>query len=244
MKKLCILLFCISIFSCSKIDMNEKYSVYSLEFFNRASNNIMVGFGDFYNYYLDNNNLSSSNFSLFIMPYPVDYSSIYPVIPYTRPEYYKNNLLAPDATIENEISNYFHYKSSTNTVQKGAASIATIQIEYRPEELKELNIYSTSPIFGKNSGESLNNLFRITYIGPYNILISSANKKVLKDKSQDYMPHTISELVNNNVLTPSMIILKRVSTEQLSVPVTTSFIVKMKVGNKELSFETETVTIK
>ncbi len=175
------------------------------------------------------------------MPFPVDYSDINPVIPYIRPEYYKNNLLAPDATIENEISNYFHYKSSTKTVQKGAASFSESLIEYRTEEL---NIYSTSPIFGKNSGESINDLFRITYIGPYNILISSANKRVIRDKSQGYMPHSINKLVDNKILIPSMIILKRISTEQLSAPVITSFVVKMNVGDRELSFETETVTIK
>lgn len=241
MKKTLIFLSIISILSCTNINMEKPSEGYYLAFFNRTVNNIMVGYGDLYHYGFDKSNIPSADLSLFVMTFPVDYSVSFPMIPYVRPEYYKM-VIDPDLTIENDITHY--YNTTVKSSNLAMTKAALFEIEYRTEELKDFNIVSTSPIFGKNTGESLNSFFRITYIGPRDILISAANKKVLVDKSRENMPTTINELVASKVMVPSLILLKCISTDILTVPITTSFIIQMKVGEKIMEFETEPANLK
>lgn len=228
--------------SCNKIEEPGEGG-YSLLFLNRNINNIMAGYGDFSNLNPDLSNIPLSDLRMFVMTFPIDYSGEFSLTPNIRPEYLKN-VADPDITIEKNITDYYSKISQTNTFTKSTDALNLIPIEYRTEELKEFNITSKSGFLGKNAGESLNSLFNITYLGPKDILISASDKKVAENKSRENRPVSINELVSSKILAPSIVILRCNSTEKLASPVTTSFIIKMKIGEKNLSFETVQVTLK
>ncbi len=237
-----IILLLILFSSCNKVE-NTIEGGYALHFLNRDINNIMAGYGDFSNLNPDLSNIPPSDLRMFVMTFPLDYSREFSLTPNIRPEYVKN-VADPDITIEKNITNYYKKNTQTSTSTKSTDALNLIPIEYRTEELKEFNITSTSAVFGKNAGESLNSLFDITYIGPKDILISAIDKKVIENKSRENKPVSINELVTNKILAPSIIILRCNSSEKLSSPVTTSFIIQMKIGEKNLTFETVPVTLK
>lgn len=211
-----------------------------LSFTNREVNKIMANYGDLYDYSGDKSNIKLSNLSLFVLTFPVDYSQSFSVTPYIRTEYF--NLKAnPDPIIESNIDHYFEtqIKSKMSMMTK----VALLEIDYRTEPLREFKIVSTVPVLGKNAGESLNEFFNIKNVGPEGIVISALNKNVIIEKSGVNIPKTIHELVAQNIMVPSLILIKYNAPNVLTSPVTTSFIIEMKVGDKTLSFQTTPTTL-
>ena len=239
MKKL-ILSITIIFVVCSCEQKTNINSGLFLLFTNREVNKIMANYGDLYDYTGDKSNIKLSDLSLFVITFPIDYSQSFPVTPYVRQELF--NLKAnPDPVIESNIDHYFEtqIKSKMSMMTK----VSLLEIDYRTEPLKEFKIVSTVPVFGKNAGESLNEFFNIKTVGPKGIVISALNKNVIIEKSGVNIPKTIHELVAQNIMTPSLILIKYNAPNMLTNPVTTSFIIEMKVGDKTLSFQTSPTTL-
>lgn len=211
-----------------------------LLFSNREVNKIMANYGDLYDYSGEKSNIKLSDLSLFVITFPIDYSQSFPITPYIRQElfYLKAN---PDPVIESNINQYFEnqIKSKMSMMTK----VTMLEIDYRTEPLKEFKIVSTVPVLGKNAGESLNEFFNIKTVGPEGIVISALNKNVIIEKSGVNIPKTISELVAQNIMAPSLILIKYSAPNILNNPVTTSFVIEMKVGDKTLSFQTAPTTL-
>ncbi len=239
MKKL-ILFIAIIFILCSCEQKTKIDSGLFLLFTNREANKIMANYGNLYDFSGDKSSIKLSDLSLFVLTFPIDYSQLFPVTPYFRTEYF--NLEAnPDPIIENNINHY--YETQIKSKMSFITKAALIKIEYRTEPLKEFKIVSTVPVFGKNAGESLNEFFNIKAIGPEGIVISALNKNVIIEKSGGNIPKTIHELVAQNIMVPSLILIKYNAPNVLNNPVTTSFIIEMKVGDKTLSFQTAPTTL-